>query len=428
MLLHFVAKPCYVDIFNNRRNIIPMKEAVKIYPHPGSPYLFAHFPVWDAQRQKWKPAGKSTRCTDPAKALEIGREFYRVALAAGGTDGRTRLSREFVEGVIEDILRISGHRPVAHTKTWAAYSQSWLEAQKKRIPKSLSARTFTNYHGPIKSFNAWLGKDTSLPIASITGDHLQDWYRHNIEAGLSAGTMFNATKLLTAIFQRAIDEGFCTRNPVNLITRDPGSANKRDPFTLEQMDQVLDHLRKTHQHDWLTVALLGFCTSQRLADCVNALRSGFESSPQWWTWNLAQGKTGKTLRIPLVEPLASHLAALMAKPATSLFLAPSLANTDATGRAGLSSQFAQILVDCGIVGRKIEKQGKGRSFHSLTFHSTRHTCNTLLANAGIPFEVRKLITGHGDLATNITYTHLGDDTKGKALTKAFKRSTAKKNA
>ena len=115
----------------------------------------------------------------------------------------------------------------------------------------------------------------------------------------------------------------------------------------------------------------------------------------------------------------------MSKPASSLFLAPSLANTEVAGSEGLSAQFAQILIDCGISGRKIEGQGRGRSFHSLTFHSTRHTCNTLLANAGIPFEVRKLITGHADLATNITYTHLDDATKGKALTKAFKRSSPK---
>lgn len=103
--------------------------------------------------------------------------------------------------------------------------------------------------------------------------------------------MLNATKLLTTIFQRAIDEGFCARNPVNLITRETGSSNKRAPFTQEQMDQVLDHLRKTKQQDWLTVAPLGICTSQRL--------SGFESRAAWWTWNLAQSKTGKTLRIAI---------------------------------------------------------------------------------------------------------------------------------
>jgi hypothetical protein len=115
----------------------------------------------------------------------------------------------------------------------------------------------------------------------------------------------------------------------------------------------------------------------------------------------------------------------MAKPASSLFLAPSLANTEVAGSDGLSAQFAQILVDCGISGRRIEEQGKGRAFHSLTFNSTRHTYNTLLDNAGIPFEERKLITGHADRATIITYTQLDDATKGKAITKAFKRSSPK---
>ncbi len=398
-----------------------MKEVVKIYPHPGSPYLFAHFPIWDAERQKWKIAGKSTRSTDPAKALEIGREYHRVALAAGGLDGRTHLSREFVEGVIDDILRTSGHRPVVHTKTWATYSQTWLETQAKRVPKTLSARTYTNYQGRLTAFNAWLGKDTSLPLSAIDGDRLQEWYQSNLDAGLSTGTMMNAITLLSSIFQRAIDEGYCTRNPANLINRSPTTANKRDPFTLAQMDQVLDHLRSTKQQDWLTVALLGFCTSQRLKDCANALRSHFESGPQWWTWSLTQRKTGKPLRIPLVEPLTSHLSALMSQPADSLFLAPSLANEN-----NLSMRFSQILVDCGISGRKIEKQGRGYSFHSLTFHSTRHTCNSLLATAGVPFEIRKLITGHADLETNIIYTHLDDQTKGKALTKAFKRTITKK--
>lgn len=403
-----------------------MSEAVKIYSHTGTRYLFAHFPAWDAEHQKWKIVGKSTRATDPEKALEIGKEYYRLALAVGGPDGRTRLSREFVEGIIDDIMLLSGHRPFVHAKSWQLFVDGWMEGQKKRVPKSLSAGSFKNYQSKLKQFNTWLGDDVALPIANFTGDHLQQWYRDGIEAGLSASTMNNSSTFLFSIFQRAIDEGLCTRNPVNLIDRETAANNKRDPFTLAQMDKVLDHLRKTNQDDWLTVALLGFCTSQRLSDCANALRSSFEQGEQWWTWNITQRKTSKTLRIPLVEPLASHLATLMSRPASGLFLAPSLANLGSAGVKGLSLQFSQILTDCGISGRKIKGQGKGRAFHSLSFHSTRHTCNSLLANAGVPLEIRKLITGHADLATNIIYTHLDDSTKGKALTKAFKRAPVEK--
>lgn len=208
-------------------------------------------------------------------------------------------------------LRPPPRRP--HQDTWASYSQAWLETQKKRIPKTLSQKTYDNYRGPLKSFNQWLGKDTSLPIAAITGDHLQDWCRHGIEAGLSPpGTMLNATKLLTTIFQRAIDEGFCARNPVNLITGKPAAPTSALP---------------SPRNRWTRCSI----TSAR-----------------------PSSKTGKTLRIPLVKPLASYLAALMAKPASSLFLAPSLANTEVAGSDRLSAQFAQILVDCGISGRRIE--------------------------------------------------------------------------
>jgi hypothetical protein len=49
-----------------------------------SPYYHAWFLVWDAQQQRWKPKTVSTHASDPAKALEIAKEFERLALAAGG--------------------------------------------------------------------------------------------------------------------------------------------------------------------------------------------------------------------------------------------------------------------------------------------------------------------------------------------------------
>lgn len=391
-------------------------------------YWQAYFPAWDAQQQRWKTVSKSTRCTDPTKALEIAREFERVALAAGGPYGTVRLSREHVQQAIDDILRLAGHRPVVHSRTWQQHAEAWLEAQKKRIPKTLTLRTWQTYSGHLKNFNNWLGEElASMPLLGLTGEHLQKWYHAGGEAGLSASTMNNTATTLSAIFQHAIDEGVATRNPVNLINREDAGGNVRDTFSLEQMDCILAHLSKTKQQDWLTVALLGFCTSQRLEDCAHATRTAFEQSQfgklgQWWVWTLTQRKTGKVIRIPLVEPLAAHIAALMRQKPASMLLAPSLARESAGGwQDSLSAQFAQILRDCGIQGRHIPGKGKGRGFNSLTFHSTRHTCNSLLAEAGVPADIRLLITGHGDKRTNLGYTHLADETKAKALQKAFKR-------
>jgi integrase len=384
--------------------------------------------VWDARRQEWKPVSKSTRCRDEAKALEVAREYERVALAAGGPMAASSLSRDFVVGVINDILRISGHRDIEDTKRWDTYSKAWLESAKKRIPTSLSLGTWRTYQSHIQNLTKWLGAQAKLSLGAITGEMMQEWYRAGIETGLSATTMNNTSTTISTIFERAKDEGFATRNPVNLIDRDDHEGNTRDPFTAEDMEKILTYLRSDKSHsDWLTVALLGLCTSQRLSDCAKATRGQFEQGSPFWVWDMRQGKTGKKMRIPIVEPLTSHLMMLWKKPADSLFLAPSLAPLPSGGfQGGLSWQFAKILKEAGVQGRKVKGKGKGRGFHSKTFHSTRHTCNSLLANAGVPADVRRMITGHSDDATNLIYTHFDDKTKAKALNKAFAPQKKKK--
>ena len=47
----------------------------------------------------------------------------------------------------------------------------------------------------------------------------------------------------------------------------------------------------------------------------------------------------------------------------------------------------------------------GRSVNALSFHSLRHTFNSILANAGVPEETRMALTGHTTRAMNQVYTH-----------------------
>jgi integrase len=53
-----------------------------------------------------------------------------------------------------------------------------------------------------------------------------------------------------------------------------------------------------------------------------------------------------------------------------------------------------------------ERQGEsGRSVSTLSFHSLRHTLVSLMANAGVPVEVRQKFTGHASAEMNQHYTH-----------------------
>jgi len=56
-------------------------------------------------------------------------------------------------------------------------------------------------------------------------------------------------------------------------------------------------------------------------------------------------------------------------------------------------------------------RGKGlRIFTKRSFHSLRHSFNSVLANAGVPKEIRMKLTGHASPMMNQNYTHLNPDT------------------
>jgi len=69
--------------------------------------------------------------------------------------------------------------------------------------------------------------------------------------------------------------------------------------------------------------------------------------------------------------------------------------------------FARIMQRAKVRGEVTrERSGKaGRTVNSLSFHSFRHTLTSIMANAGVPVEVRQQFTGHASAEMNQHYTH-----------------------
>lgn len=391
-----------------------MHASAKVYRHPNSPYFQAYFLIWDARQARWKPATKSTRCTNESRALAIARKYEQVALQAAGTDGEGRITRQFVEDAINSILELSGLPKYVPTCTWDDYSQAWLAIQKTRI----SAGSYLGYVSNIASLTNWLGKQKNRTLETFTGEHLQQWYQTQLDQGRKPSRVNNITKTLRAVFDRARSEGYCSRNPVELIMRQHGGSDVRETFTPEDITQIIALLTDTHQHDWLTVFLIGLCTGQRLQDCARADWKQFRLDGETLVWMLTQGKTKTAVAVPMVEPLAAHLKArrLPAGP-----LVPSLVGIPSEGWRGLSAQFSRLLDLAGIErGKRRRTEGsKGQTWTGKTFHSLRHTTNSLLANAGVSPDVRRQILGHASDKMNARYTHLQIKTTLEGLKKAL---------
>ena len=121
------------------------------------------------------------------------------------------------------------------------------------------------------------------------------------------------------------------------------------------------------------------------------------------------------LEVPMMPKLETHLLSLPSSddPAANFVrisryevpgvtaACPGVSTCD--GAAGIYSD------------RGVEKRGKGRQFKTLGFHSLRHTFVSELANADIPADVRRQISGHNDEKIHERYTHLDLDTKRRAL-------------
>jgi integrase len=110
--------------------------------------------------------------------------------------------------------------------------------------------------------------------------------------------------------------------------------------------------------------------------------------------------------MPLHDDLAAFLTELPATDDPNGFLFPSLAGKAAAGKSGLSMAFKAIMAKAGITGATEEAEGKaGRARNALSFHCLRHTCNSAMANAGVPQEVRMALVGQTQAKTNEIYTH-----------------------
>jgi integrase len=399
-----------------------MNYTASIRHHPNSQFWQAQFWVYDASQGRWRRVMKSTKCSEAKTAQKVADEFQAVAFRVAPDRSTVRLTREDVLEVVNDILKTAGHRPVLETRQWDEYSHEWLALQKSRI----AARSLESYAGHVRLLTRWLGPDKTRPLNLMDGDTLQEWYFDMIDEGRKPATANNAVKTLQAIFDRARAEGFCPRNPAELVLRQYGTADIREPFNTDDLAKILAHLRRTKQTDWLTVCLLGICTGQRLQDCADAKPEDFTAATKKEprVWHNTQGKTGKLLHIPIVEPLESHLRTLSLRPGVPL--APSLAGTPTGGNGGLSEQFSAILDAAGVVRERREKDptSKGRGFTNKTFHSFRHTTNTLLDEADVPYEVRKDITGHSSARQNERYTHRSASKLAAVLQRAISATVA----
>lgn len=296
--------------------------------------------------------------------------------------------RQFFERALGRLLSAANAETVK-TVAWKDWAEQWYSEQ------AGAEKTLDKYRGALDRFTAFLGARARASLRTITHEDCQGFYKGMVREGLSLATCGQLFKIIRWAFQRAQLHGHIDRNPASLVKMEEGAAYPKKPFTQEEVGKILAHIEAHEEDEWRIACLFGLFYGLRLKDAIN--RSFEEIHDENGIRVLRfvpkkKARKGREISLPLVGELAGLKGQGRITPKLSRMSNP-------------SKVFTRILKDAKIKVVMKKGTGEGRNQTDKSFHSWRHTVNSMLANNGVDVRLRQLISDHESQKMNAIYTH-----------------------
>ena len=360
-------------------------------PRGKSPYWYCAYRLPNG-----KQVFKSTKQSDKRKAMEVCLALGR----ASGAAVRGELSEDHARRLLNEILEKAGGQALAY-RTVKDFFQEWLAS--KRLTKA--ATTAARYSGISKDFLSFLGPRAEVSIGSISATEIHRFRDREVQLGKTQSSANLALKTLRAVFNSARKQGIISNNPAEAVETFDAYRECRDVFTTEQVTSML----KVASFEWRGMILLGYYTGARISDCAQMRWSNVDLPNRLIRFSPQKTKRGnkrKEIVCPVHEELEDYLLKVPVPDNEEASLFPKFAGKTTSGEHGLSRGFQRLMHKAGIYSEKgDEKTGRGRRFSKLGFHSLRHSFTSGMANAGVPQEIRRELTGHASEEVHRKYTH-----------------------
>jgi integrase len=342
-------------------------------------------------------AQRSTGKTKRDEAMEICLQWEVSADQARQGNFTEAQARK----VISDIAQRSGMGAIEFATT-QQFLTDWLTSKEATKSKGTTIR----YRYVVEEFIKFLGKRAATNLGNVRPSDISAFRDEQVKDGKSNGTANMVIKTLRIPLNMARRQGLILSNPADAVDLLSADQQNRTTFTRTQIAALL----KAADLEWQGMILLGVCHGLRLGDAVSLTWENF--NPERRSLILRPQKTKRVNanaeEYPLHPDVADYIATLPihnSNPKAPLF--PTLSKRKSGGRTGLSETFRKLMHKAGIVteGEKLDrKEGKGRRFFELGYHSFRHTAISEQANQGVAKEVRMKLSGH---KSNVheRYTH-----------------------
>ena len=357
-------------------------------PRGKSPFWYCAYRLPNGKR-----TFRSTKLTD-RKAAD---EFCRRLEYASHESKAGRLIENRARELISEIVEHATGEPL-RTYTAEDWLHEWLQGKEATKAEG----TFLKYENAINGFLTSIGNRAKFNVNQIAPRDVLRFRDAQILHGKNPSTTNDQVKIVRMAFTSARKLDYITHNPAEAVEMLPENAETaKQPFDIEQVKALL----AAAAGDWKGAIMIALYTGARLQDVANMRWESVDLQNNWISFRA--GKTKQRLKLPMHEALRDFLLELPTADTSKAFLFPSLAGKGTGGRSGLSMAFARIMQRAKVRGEVTrERAGKaGRTVNSLSFHSFRHTLTSIMANAGVPLEVRQQFTGHASAEMNQHYTH-----------------------
>lgn len=380
----------------------------------------------------WKLVSVSTGTSDVREAKRFADNAEQMALKARAADkehglkycdvlldaireaGESRLTENKAREYLGKIAEIARGRPLA------SYSvQKWLSEYLELKKPNLAESTYKAYRWCYDSFIDFLGSRANSGLEHVEIPDVRGWRDAQKNSGLSDKRVNNLLKYLSGPFAKATKSGMIPINPVAATeTLRVLDSVDRKPFTVDEVRKLIEHCP---HREWKIAVLLGVYCGMRLGDAVTRKIDDFDLERGTVTFIPEKKKRhGRSITLPLHSILKAEIVSIFADVAADdeSLLTPMLGRVPIGGKRGLSCQFLNIMKLAKIDrGESMTASGRGRTRFARSFHSTRHTAATWLANEGVEEDLRMLLTDHESRDVAERYTHRSIDLLRTAISK-----------
>jgi integrase len=367
------------------------------------------------------PEGKAMARRARGTITEKGPGKWLVR-AYAGTDagGKRRYVSEVVEGGITDAEKVrtrllgerdGGRLSVRPRTTLNDYLDAWLETTAK---PSVRARTLEDYTATLQRYvRPHLG---DVRVSRLTPVTVRAMLVKLREQGLSPRTVRKAHEVLRNALEQAVSDGFMASNPARdrKVRKALPQKEQKEPITVRKEDvrAFLDAAAGERLHAlWMLLLLSGLRPSEALA-----LR-----------WSDVNGDTVRVTRV-LVDKagLPLHFEKPKSKTSRRAVVIPDVVVKALVRHRKQQAQERLIaggvwehgnLIFCDEIGQPMKQDHVRHHFGKLakaaelpegiTVYSLRHSCATLLLEAGVPLKIVSERLGHSTvMLTGDVYAHV----------------------